>query len=197
MCSPLPSHTSAALIVSRSGVLPTLQLTYHPSHAVTNAFSAAFSSAPPPSPDPHVSNIPVSLLLEHALPDLYSQSHGDIGGTSRAWEAADLSGFPASATPPPASQVEPGLALDKTAAFARPSRVAWGAMLGEQEGALDARFALVDGLMRDGIAFVTGLPTDKTGDSIDASDVDSPSLARLAEMVSFVGVCGRAGESMS
>jgi hypothetical protein len=152
---------------------------------VINAFSAAFSSAPPASTDPHVSQIPLSTLLEHALPDLYASSHGDIGGRAQPWTTSEMSQFPASALPPPAKQVSPSSTFDRKEAFARPSRLNWSSLLGESESALDARFALVDGLMRDGIAFVTELPTDKTGSSIDASQEDSPSLARLAEMVSL------------
>lgn len=177
------SATMAELIKT-SGRFPILRLAYSAKHPVINAFSAAFSSAPPASAEPHISNIPLSTLLEHALPDLYASSHGDIRGKSQPWTASDLSAFPPGAMPVSSQQVEPKAEFDRTEASARPSRLQWSALLGEQESSLDAKFALVNGLMRDGIAFVTELPTDKTGNSIEASQEDSPNLARLAEMVS-------------
>lgn len=168
-----------------SSNLPTLQLAFSPKYPVVNAFSAAFSSAPSSSQEAHISNIAVSTLLEHALPELYATSHGDIGGVAQPWTCSDLSSFPPSATPLKASQVKPNSSFDKEAAFARPARLQWSSLLGKQDSALDAQFALVDGLMKDGIAFVLELPTDKTGNSIEASQDDSPHLARLAEMVSI------------
>jgi hypothetical protein len=172
-----------AKLIESSGQLPTLQLKYSPVHAVTNAFSATFSSAPPASPDPHISNIPISVLLEHALPELYSSSQSDIGGTAQTWKASDLSSFPASEKPKSAAQTNLSTYLNKEDAYARPSRIDWSTLISPGAIQDEAKFALVDGLMKDGIAFVTGLPTDKTGNSVDASADDSPSLARLAEMV--------------
>lgn len=168
--------------------LPRLQLSFAPAHAVTNAFSAEFSSAPPPSNEPHVSRLPLALLLEHANPDLYAASHGDIGGAAQAWAARDLSpAFPRSAEPRPAKDVIPGQDMDVEAARSRPARLTWSSLLPSSKGsdakADAARFALVDALMRDGLTFVTGLPTDTTGNEVDASSPSSPSLARLAEMV--------------
>ncbi|UZJ51925.1 hypothetical protein CBS101457_001245 [Exobasidium rhododendri] len=173
--------SSPAKLIENSDSLPTLQLAYSPIHAVTNAFSAAFSSAPPPSTEPHTSNIPLSVLLEHALPGLYASSHGDIGGVAQPWQASDLTTFPESSKPPHSSEVTIGTAWDREQALARPSRVTWSALLGDGKSAKKANFALIDGLMRDGIAFVTELPTDKVGDSPDPSVPSSPSLARLAE----------------
>jgi len=179
---PFTSQKSAKLIES-SGSLPILQLAYSPKYAVTNAFSASFSSAPPASPEPHVSNIPLSTLLEHALPDLYASSHGDIGGAAQPWQASNLTSFASSSKPPLSHEVKTGAFWDRERALARPSRVTWSALLGQGEHAQKARFALVDGLMRDGIAFVTELPTDKTGNGADPSHIDSPALATLAESV--------------
>jgi hypothetical protein len=168
-----------------SNTLPTLQIAYSPKFAVINAFSAAFSSAPPASTEPHISNIPLSTLLEHALPGLYASSHGDIGGVARHWQASDLTPFAASSKPPKSTEetVAAGEPWDETRAFARPSRVSWSALLSKEKHSQEANFALVDGLMKDGIAFVTHLPTDRTGDSTDPSDSNSPALARLAESV--------------
>lgn len=151
-----------------------------------NAFSQELSSAPPADVNPHISHIPISILLEHAVPELYNASHGDIGGAAQAWKSSDLSTFPPSRKPESSKQAQTS-EMDPQGAFARPSRISWGAFLGDQGKALDAEFALVDGLMRDGIAFVTELPTDKTGSAIDSRDADSPSLARFAEMVSHHG----------
>lgn len=178
------SDNSAKLVQSNSSSLPILQLAFSANHPVVNAFSAAFSSAPPSSKDAHISNIPISTLLEHALPKLYATSHGDIGGVAQPWTSSQLSSFPSSTAPLKAVQVKPTASFDREAAFARPARLQWSSLLGKQESALDAKFALVNGLMRDGIAFVTELPTDKTGNSVEASQEDSPQLARLAEMVS-------------
>lgn len=172
-----------AELIQSSTAFPTLRLAYSARHAVVNAFSAAFSSAPPSNNEPHISQIPLSTLLEHALPDLYASSHGDIGGRARPWTSSDLSDFPSSALPPTADQVKPSTTFDSQQACARPARLKWSSLLGETDSALDAKFALVDGLMQDGIAFVTELPTDKTGNSIEVTQEDSPSLARLAEMV--------------
>jgi hypothetical protein len=181
--------TSSVELIKTSGRFPTLRLSYSAEHPVINAFSAAFSSAPPASNEPHVSHIPLSTLLENALPSLYASSHGDIGGRAKPWTASDMSEFPPGAMPLSADQVKPKAGFDRREAFARPARLQWGALLGEKDAALDARFALVDGLMRDGIAFVTELPTDKTGNSVDANQEDSPSLARFAEMVSEIDIC--------
>lgn len=170
--------------------LPRLQLSFAPAHAVTNAFSAAFSSVPPLSDKPHISRLPLALLLEHAEPALYASSHGDIGGAARSWAAKDLSlAFARSTSPPRAQDVVPGEPMDVEAATSRPARLTWASLLSAKDSGGDAkteaaRFALVSSLMRDGIAFVTSLPTDTTGNEVDASSPTSPSLARLAEMVS-------------
>lgn len=170
-----------------------VELAFKPEFAVTNAFSATFSSAPEPSKEPHVSRIPLSKLLAHATPTRYARSHADIGGTPHTWISSDLSSFPHTPKPPSkSSDVQPGQALVKENAYARPARMSWSSLLPmanetsfstELSPSETARFALVDGLMRDGLAFVTGVPTDKTGDSILASDENSPNLARLAEML--------------
>jgi hypothetical protein len=188
------SQESAKLIENGSN-LPILQLAYSPEHAVVNAFSAAFSSAPPPSGQSHLSHIPVSTLLEHALPDLYATSHGDIGGAAQPWKASDLTTFADTSKPPHSSRVVSGAAWNTEQALARPSRVTWSALLGDGEYAKKANFALVEGLMRDGIAFVKELPTDRTGDSLDPADPNSPSLARLAETVRVVWDCQRSSHS--
>ena len=168
-----------------------LEIAFTPQFAVTNAFSATFSSAPEPSKEPHISRIPLSKLLAHATPSRYARSHADIGGTPNTWISSDLSSFPHSPKPPSkSSDVQPGQVLVKEDAFARPARMNWSSLLPVANETLSstslspsetARFALVNGLMRDGLAFVTGVPTDKTGDSIHASDENSPNLARLAE----------------
>ncbi|PWN89532.1 Clavaminate synthase-like protein [Acaromyces ingoldii] len=171
--------------------LPRLQLSFAPAHAVTNAFSAAFSSVPPSSDKPHISHLPLALLLEHAQPALYASSHGDIGGAARSWAAKDLSpAFARSPSPPRAQDVVPGERMDVEAATSRPARLTWASLLSAKDSGGDAkaeataaRFALVNSLMRDGIAFVTSLPTDTTGNEVDASSPTSPSLARLAEML--------------
>lgn len=82
-----------------------------------------------------------------------------------------------------------GADWDRSQALARPCRVHWSALLGQEKNAQEANFALIDGLMKDGIAFVTRLPTDHTGDSPESSDANSPSLARLAESVSATYQC--------
>lgn len=123
---------------------------------------------------------------------MYAMSHGDIGMAAEPWAAKDMTPFPPSALPPATENLVPGQALDEEAAFSRPSRVQWGALLEDGDSIADefmtpaeyARFALTDGVMRDGIAFVTEMPVDRTGNSIDAQDTSSPTLARLAEMVS-------------
>jgi alpha-ketoglutarate-dependent taurine dioxygenase len=85
-----------------------------------------------------------------------------------------------------------GASLDTDAAFARPARLSWEALLpteaetraGDHLAPSEiALAALVDGLLRDGLAFITGVPTDKNGDSIDIRNENSPNLARLAEML--------------
>lgn len=173
--------------------LPVLELAYAPDFAVRNAFSVTFSSAPEPSTRPHVSRIPLSKLVVHATPLQYAQSHGDIGGVARSWQSSELSQFPHSPKPPAkSSDVKPGQArFDNSQAYARPARLAWSTLLPEHAGQAAssmspdeaARLTMVDGLMRDGLAFVTGMPVDTTGDSISIGDPNSPSLARLAEML--------------
>lgn len=172
-----------------------LQLSYNSRYPVVNAFSAAFSSAPAPSPAPHVSHIPLATLLDNAVPECFALSHGDIGSVAQPWVAADMSPFPHSAKPPATQDVVKGAVLHDDAAFSRPARVAWGALLKPASSAIGtlveesmlpeeyARFALVDGLMRDGIAFVTDVPTDKTGNATSPDDPSSATLARLAEML--------------
>lgn len=174
-----------------------VELAFKPQFAVINAFSAAFSSAPEPNKKPHISKIPLDKLLAHSTASNYARSHGDIGATPHPWISSDLSSFPhSSKSPSKSSDVRPGQAIDERGAFARPVRLNWSSLLPVLTEASSpsssstllsasesARFALVNGLMRDGLAFVTGMPTDKTGDSTLVSDENSPNLARLAEML--------------
>ncbi|CEH12734.1 related to cox10-farnesyl transferase [Ceraceosorus bombacis] len=165
-----------------------LELTFEMSHGVLNAFSATFAApaAPPILPNtPHISRIPIALLLDHASPQRYAASHFDIGAVASSWEGADLTAFPSSSPPLSSSEVKSSR-FDQQAATSRPARVDWttlnphNAVNDFAVDQVNAHRALAEALMRDGLAFVTGLPIDTTG-SQPRADGDSCSLARLAE----------------
>lgn len=161
---------------------PVMVLTYSISSNVTNAFSTTFSPvAPPPASVPHVSRVPLSLILSHASKELYRDFHLDPAGAARPWTGADLTSFPTSTPPPLKSAVNPS-PLNSAAAFARPSRVEWASLVNAASDATEARWALASGLVEDGIAFVTGLPTEVKGSELFPGP-ESPELARLAEML--------------
>jgi len=180
--SPSFSDHPPTLEPSSDGCAPedwVLTLHFAPKAHVTNAFSAAFGTVAEPPSTPHRSRLPLSLLLSHALPERYEALHHDIGGAPAPWAAADVAAFPAPG-PPPTSADEQPEPLDVDAAHARPARVAWGALLGEgDERAASA--ALSRALVRDGLAFVAGLPTDVT-------DNEGPKRARLADLAAKVRI---------
>lgn len=175
------------------GQSSTLHLAFSAAHPVINDFSRTFSSVPSPSNQPHLSRFSLATLLTHALPHHYAASHADVGAAANHWAAADTTPFARSTQPPPDMQHSPrGQALNLPDAQARPARLAWGSLrpaaddqAEASDEALRAQTLLVEALMRDGLAFVTGLPTDKRGNVPSQSDADSPALARLAEMVSL------------
>lgn len=159
-----------------------LVLTYSSSFPVLNAFSSTFSPVNhTPSTEPHVSRVPLNVLLSHADRDAYRQYHMDHAGAARPWSAADLTSFPASAPPSRAPATGP-VSLDKGEAFARPSRLQWAALKKTAPNDIEARWALTSGLIEDGIAFVTGLPTEVKGSDVSPGP-NSPELARLAELL--------------
>lgn len=192
----LPSSTSPAeLVHTDDATLPTLRLFFTPQHPVINAFSAKFSTAPAPPTSPVMCELPVRTLIDHAVSSLYASRIADIGHT-QPWRSADMTSFPSTPAPPATKDMVAGQPLDEEAAHSRPCRVNWGALLqgdGANPPPFDeratmthadkARWTLVNALTSQGLAFVTGLPTDKTGDNPDAHDPTSPSLARLADMV--------------
>lgn len=170
-------------------------MTWSTSYPVRNAFSAALGSLPPPSSQPHVSHYSLSFLLQHALPNAYAATHGDVLGTPRPWAAADLSHFTSYLTSAHCQELSAADASTELAigALSRPARIPWIALAshesetGAEEGAevelarKEALYALTEATLRDGFAFVTRLPTEKKGSE---RGENAASLRTLAEMVS-------------
>ena len=179
-----------------AGTEPVLRLTFAKEQPVYNAFTATFGQVKPPT-HPHVSDFSISFLLHHALPQLYAHTHMDIMAVPQPWEAKDLTHFKSEAWSPEtkADPVEASIAL-ALGAMARPARVPWDAICpsttkveGELAGAdafaieearNEALYALTEATLRDGFAFVTGLPTEKTATE---AGPNSASLRDLAEMM--------------
>ncbi|KAN0064253.1 Protoheme IX farnesyltransferase, mitochondrial [Thecaphora frezii] len=173
-----------------------LRIAFAREHAVANGFTALFRE-PKAAEAPHVSEFPISFLLHHALPELYAHTHMDVMSVPQTWAAKDMSPF----TSQPwtkATQVDPvesSIAL-AVGAMARPARIPWeaisdaateayGADVGADAAAVEeardeARYALVEATIRDGFAFVTGVPTDKTA---TAEGEDAATLRELASML--------------
>ncbi|PWN53692.1 hypothetical protein IE53DRAFT_404513, partial [Violaceomyces palustris] len=175
---------------------PVLKLTFSAEQPVYNAFTATFGKVSPTA-DPHVSRFPISFLLQHALPDLYSDTHMDVMALPRPWAAKDLSHFDSKPWSKETRQdaVEASIALAE-GAMSRPARIPWfaighketnskGVVAGVEhtvveEARNEALYALTEATLRDGFAFVTGLPTEKT--ATEAGE-NAASLRELAEMM--------------
>lgn len=132
---------------------PELHIEYSPRHAVINEFTRTFSPEAVRVPEaPHVARIPLSLMLEHAVAERYAASHCDVIGVAEPWDAKTLS--------------------DQK----RPLSIPW-AQVKSSDGLLD----LLTAALRDGFAFITGLPTDTT------SSKPGPDAAALRELATTVG----------
>lgn len=168
---------------------PVLVLTYSTSAPVLNAFSTTFSPSPPQLPkEAHVSRVPLRTLLLHASETLYrSEWHLDPAGVAEPWVAADLTKLPAGKKgekPAAAGEVQP-TNLDEGLAQSRPAMVDYGALYPQAPHARQALWSLANSLVRDGLTFVRGLPTDvKSGTSLEGERV--PELAKLADMLGEV-----------
>lgn len=136
---------------------------------------------------PHVSRLPLSLLLSHASDSLYRKEyHLDPAGAPKPWLGGDLTSFPATTVQPPHSDEVHPAPLDTPAAFARPSRVQWASLVDSADDPTEARWALAKGLVEEGIAFVTGLPTNnKTSCELPtpSNASSTPHLAHLAHLL--------------
>ncbi|KAJ1021142.1 hypothetical protein NDA16_003928 [Ustilago loliicola] len=158
---------------------PALRLTFSKEHAVVNAFTAAFGQVKP-ADAPHVSDLPISFLLRHAIPDLYADTHMDIMAVPECWAAKDLTHFKTQPWTPdaplPADSLEKG-------AVARPARIPWDAIRPEDTSndRTQALYSLTEAVVRDGFAFVTRLPTDTT------STEAGPESARLRDLAETMG----------
>ncbi|KAL9931291.1 hypothetical protein V8E36_009801 [Tilletia maclaganii] len=184
----------------------TVRVAWNPAVPLTNAFSALFSrregsSTETPSPSaaaaPHVVDYPLDYLLSHASAQAYDDAHADVGGLPRPWLARHLQpsttaelGFSdfvkarlSSGSPPTQDLI---LFAQHLSSHTRPLRVAWSALdpssptasspEGETARKL-ALFTLLSSLLRDGVSFVTGLPTTPTG----------PQTAFLNHLASLTG----------
>ncbi|KAJ1598134.1 hypothetical protein NDA14_005754 [Ustilago hordei] len=162
-----------------SGDEPALRLTFAKEHAVVNVFTATFGSVKP-ADAPHVSDLPTSFLLRHAIPELYADTHMDIMAVPECWAAKDLSHFKTEPWTPDAPL--PAHVLLK-GAVARPARIPWDAIKPEttSNDRTQALYSLTEAVVRDGFAFVTRLPTDTT------STEPGPESARLRDLASTMG----------
>lgn len=162
-----------------------LVLTYSVDAPVLNAFSTTFSPQPAQPPqEPHVSHVPLELILAHASEEQYREHHMDPAGAARPWDASGLTSFPSPSPPPGGARtadVSPK-PLDIAAAQARPARVDWASIIDGAPQATQGRWSLASGLVEDGLAFVTGLPTAVKGGEMSPGP-NSPELARLADLL--------------
>lgn len=160
-----PQHPPRLITDDASGELQ-LVLTYSTQCPVLNAFSQTFSPAPPQPPsEPHVSRLPLHLLLAHASDANSREYYGDVAGVPRPWDASDMTAFDAKGA-------------DAEGSTSKPVRVEYTSLGGEDSS---ARFAVARGLLQEGLVFVTGLPTEVKGSALEPGP-NSPELARLASI---------------
>lgn len=105
----------------------------------------------------------------------------DPAGAAKPWDGSQLTPFPLSKPPPPTAEVSAS-SLDLQGASAKPARVDYSALIDNAPDATQARWSLARGLVAEGLAFVTGLPTEVKGSAMEPGP-DSPELARLAAML--------------
>lgn len=163
-----------------------LVLTFSKEYPVLNKFSQVFSPSPPSPPDePHVSRLPLDLVLSSCSKEASRAAHHDVAGAPMPWDGSNLTPFPpSSGAPSTHADVKPSaLPTDEAASSrARPVRVDYSTLLEDAPNAHQARYSVVKGLVEDGLVFVTGMPTDVKGSQPDPRQADSPELARLATM---------------
>lgn len=166
---------------------PQLVLTFGSHFTVINAFSKKMSPEPIFPLEKHVSRLSLELILKHASGDNAARAvHDDIGGQPRPWEASDLTAVPLTkGNPPTKTEIKP-TALPKsqtqTLLSDRPIRVPYSALLDGAPDSTHTRWAIAKGLVEDGLVFVTGMPSEVRGSETNLAKLDSPELARLAQM---------------
>ncbi|CAD6891640.1 unnamed protein product [Tilletia controversa] len=179
-----------------------VRISWNPEVPITNAFSALFSRRDSQQPsasftrEAHVVDYPLDYLLAHATSQAYDDTHADVGGLPRPWLARHLNpstsvqltlaDFAKALASGSSSQDLLALA-DHLSSHTRPLRVSWDALdpSGAGETASEekktarqlALFTLLSSLLRDGVSFVTGLPTNPTG----------PQTAYLNHLASLTG----------
>ncbi|GAK66865.1 gamma-butyrobetaine hydroxylase [Moesziomyces antarcticus] len=158
---------------------PVLRLTFAKEHAVVNAFTAAFGEVKK-ADAPHVSEVPISFLLRHAIDTFYADTHMDIMSVPESWAAKDLTHFRSVPWAQGASLSPSAL---EEGSVARPARIPWDAIRPEDTSVqrTEALYALTEAVLRDGFAFVTRLPTDKTATE------EGESSARLRDLALTMG----------
>ncbi|CBQ69523.1 related to COX10-farnesyl transferase [Sporisorium reilianum SRZ2] len=165
-----------------AGDEPALRLTFAKEHAVVNAFTATFGEVKQ-ADAPHISDLPISFLLRHAIDAFYADTHMDVMAVPEGWAAKDLTHF--KTEPWSAAAPSPSSDAVQQGAVARPARIPWDAI--RPEGAPDdaartkALYALTEAVVRDGFAFVTRLPTDTTATE------EGPQSARLRDLANTMG----------
>ncbi|WFD34997.1 heme o synthase [Malassezia cuniculi] len=139
--------------IAGSADAPELLIDYSPKHAVVNEFTRTISPEAVKVADaPHTARIPLSLLFDHAVAKRYAASHCDVLSVAEPWDAATLK--------------ENG----------RPLSISWPEVKTPQ-----GLLALLTAALRDGFAFVTELPTEKT------SSEPGPDAASLRELATTIG----------
>ncbi|KAK0553018.1 Protoheme IX farnesyltransferase, mitochondrial [Tilletia horrida] len=179
----------------------TVRIAWNSAVPIVNAFSELFaarngqsaaSSSASKSQEPHVVEYPLDFLLAHASSSAYDNHHADVGGLPRPWLAKhlnpstsaeltidDFNQALSSSANPDLHQVAAELSLRT-----RPLRLSWAALdPSTATNSVDktsrklALFTLLTSLLRDGVNFVTGLPTSPTG----------PETAFLNNLASLTG----------
>lgn len=148
----LLSETEEPVRIGGTPDAPELLVEYSPRHAVINEFTRTISPDAVQKPSgPHTARIPVSLLLDHAVSERYIASHCDVIGMAEPWDAGSLQGN------------------------GRPLSITWG-----EVQTPDGLLSLLTAALRDGFAFVTELPTEKTSSERGA---DAATLRELATTI--------------
>ncbi|KAK0524234.1 Protoheme IX farnesyltransferase, mitochondrial [Tilletia horrida] len=185
----------------------TVRIAWNPATPLANAFSALFSrreplassstSAASTAAQPHIVDYPIEYLLSHASAKAYDQHHADVGGLPRPWLARHLHPSTTAELGPSdfikalasgSSSQDLLLLADQLSSRTRPLRVAWSALDPDSKATAAsgpeaetarklALFTLLASLLRDGVSFVTGLPTSPTG----------PQTAYLNHLASLTG----------
>ncbi|KAE8225661.1 hypothetical protein CF319_g1629 [Tilletia indica] len=180
----------------------TVRIAWNPAIPITNAFSALFSRRDPQqvttsaTSEAHVVDYPIDYLLAHATSKLYDEIHADVGGLPRPWLARHLKSSTTvqltladfiKALASGSSTQDLLVLADHLSFNTRPLRVSWDALdpSGAGQAASEeektarklALFTMLSSLLRDGISFVTDLPTTPTG----------PQTAYLNHLASLTG----------